>query len=179
MLKGKLISLRPVHDTDVEKLYDFHTDIQNRGDYYPRGIMSQPAFQKQFQENGFWGRDEGTLVIVNPADEIMGHIEFFKTINYLDEYELAYQIYDPEQRGKGVMTEAVNMMVRYLFESKRMNRIRLVIHPDNAASRRLAEKCGFQHEGTARGAWYNKGRHQDVEIYSILHDDVITTGSGI
>jgi RimJ/RimL family protein N-acetyltransferase len=105
---------------------------------------------------------------------MLGHIEFFKTVNYLDEFELSYQIYDTEQRGKGVMTEALHMMVQYLFETKQMNRIRLVIHPENAASRRLAEKCGFTHEGTARGAWYNKGRHNDVEIYSILHNDVIT-----
>ena len=175
MLKGTTITLRSVHESDLEQLYEFHTDISNRGEYYPQGFMSQPAFQKQFQENGFWGKDEGTLLVVNHSDEILGHIEFFKTVNYLDEYELAYQIYDGEQRGKGIMTEAVKMMTRYLFETKRMNRIRLVIHPGNAASRRLAEKCGYQHEGTARGAWYNKGRHQDVEIYSILHDDVITT----
>lgn len=75
------------------------------------------------------------------------------------------------------MTETVNLMVRYLFETSQMNRIRLVIHPDNAASRRLAEKCGFRHEGTARGAWYNKGQHNDVEIYSILHNDVISSNS--
>jgi RimJ/RimL family protein N-acetyltransferase len=176
MLKGKSITLRPVRDTDLEKLYDLHIDIQNRGEYFPRGILSQPAFQKGFQENGFWGKEEGMLLIVNSADQILGHIEFFKTVNYLDEFELSYQIYDTEQRGKGMMTEVVNMMVRYLFETKQMNRIRLVIHPDNAASRRLAEKCGFKHEGTARGAWYNKGRHNDVEIYSILHDAVIKVG---
>jgi len=175
MLTGKSITLRPVRDNDVEKLYDFHTNIQNRGDYFPRGILSQPTFQRQFQENGFWGKEEGMLLVVNPEDEILGHIEFFKTVNYLDEYELSYQLYDKKHYGKGVMTEAVNMLVQYLFETKRMNRIRLVIHPDNAASRRLAEKCGFTHEGTARGAWYNKGRHQDVEIYSILHDKVITS----
>ena len=173
MLKGKSVILRPVLDADLEKLYYFHTDIQNRGDYFPRGILSQPAFQKQFQDHGFWGKDDGMLLIVNSANEILGHIEFFKTVNYLDEYELSYQIYDTKQQRKGFMTEAVEMMVRYLFETKRMNRIRLVIHPANLASRRLAEKCGFYHEGTARGAWYNKGRHQDVEIYSILHDDVI------
>ena len=173
MLTGKTINLRPVRDTDLDKLYDFHIDIHNRGDFYPRGVMSQPGFQKHFQENGFWSKEEGTLILVDSADEIVGHIEFFKTVNYLDEYELSYQIYDSQQRGKGVMTEAVTLMVHYLFETKRMNRIRLVIHPDNAASRRLAEKCGFQHEGTARGAWYNNGCFHDVEIYAILHDDVI------
>jgi [ribosomal protein S5]-alanine N-acetyltransferase len=175
MLKGKSITLRPVRDTDLDQLYTYHTDIDNRGDFFPRGIQSQPAFRKQFEENGFWGKDDGMLVMISSNDEILGHIEFYKTVNYLDEYELSYQIYAPGQRGKGMMTESVNMLVRYLFETKRVNRIRLVIHPENIASRRLAEKSGFKHEGTARGAWYNKGTHHDVEIYSILHEDVINT----
>ncbi len=174
MLKGTSIMLRPVQEADIDPLYAFHVDIDNRGDFFPRGILSQPAFHKQFQETGFWSKEDGMLVMVSPQDEILGHIEFFKTVNYLDEYELSYQVYAPEQRGKGITTEAVQLLVRYLFETKRVNRIRLVIHPDNLASRRLAEKCGFRHEGTARGAWYNKGKHQDVEIYAILHDDVIT-----
>lgn len=173
MLKGRSISLRPVRENDLDPLYSFHLDIDNRGDYFPRGVLAQPDFRRQFQESGFWNKEEGMLLIVSPKDDILGHIEFFKTVNYLDEYELSYQVYAAEQRGKGVASEAVNLLVRYLFETKRVNRIRLVIHPDNLASRRLAEKCGFRHEGTARGAWYNKGRHQDVEIYAILHDDVI------
>jgi RimJ/RimL family protein N-acetyltransferase len=173
MLKGMSITLRPVRETDLDPLYAFHVDIDNRGEYFPRGILSQPAFRKQFHDTGFWEKDDGMLVMVTPQDEIVGHIEFFKTVNYLDEYELSYQVYAPERRGKGAASEAVTLLVRYLFESKRVNRIRLVIHPGNAASRRLAEKCGFKHEGTARGAWYHRGAHRDVEIYAILHDDVL------
>ncbi len=173
MLKGQTIILRPVHDTDIDLLYTYHTDISNRGGFFPRGIIAQPTFRNRFQEDGFWGKEDGMLVMVSPAGEILGHIEFFKTVNYLDEYELSYQVYASESWGKGITTEAVTLLVRYLFETKRMNRIRLVIHPGNMASRRVAEKCGFRHEGTARGAWYNNGRHHDVEIYAILHDDVI------
>ena len=173
MLKGNSITLRPVRDTDLDQLYAYHTDIDNRGDYFPRGIASQPVFRKRFQETGLWSKEEGMLVIVSPTDEILGHIEFFKTVNYLDEFELGYQVYAPEHRRKGIATEAVSLLVRYLFEAKQVNRLRLVIHPDNLASRRLAEKCGFRHEGTARGAWYHKGAHRDVEIYAILHDEVI------
>lgn len=175
MLHGKSIRLRPVRETDLDQLYTFHLDIDNRGDYFPRGVLAELAFQKQFHETGFWSKDDGMLVILTLKDEILGHIEFFKTVNYLDEYELSYHVYATEHRGKGIATEAVNLLVRYLFETKRVNRIRLVIHPNNLASRRLAEKCGFQHEGTARGAWYNKGKHQDVEIYAILHEDVIAS----
>lgn len=173
MLKGKSILLRPIRDADLDQLYAYHVDIDNRGEFFPRGILSQPAFRNQYQETGFWSKEEGMLVMVSPGNEILGHIEFFKTVNYLDEYELSYQIYAPDQRGKGMTTEAVSLLVRYLFETRQVNRIRLVIHPDNLASRRLAEKCGFKHEGTARGAWYHKGRHRDVEIYAILHDEVI------
>jgi RimJ/RimL family protein N-acetyltransferase len=173
MLNGKTMSLRPVHDTDVDQLYAHHLDIDNRGDFFPRGVVAQPTFRKRFQETGFWSKDEGMLVIVSPLAELLGHIEFYKTVNYLDEYELSYQVYAPEHRGQGVASEAVRLLVRYLFETKPVNRIRLVIHPNNKASRRLAEKCGFRHEGTARGAWYNRGAHHDVEIYAILHADVI------
>ncbi len=47
----------------------------------------------------------------------------------------------------------------------------LVIVPDNGASRRIADKCGFVLEGTARGAFFNDGRNQDVVVYSLLRTD--------
>ena len=173
MLKGQSITLRPILETDIDQLYAYHTDIANRGDYFPRGIVSETEFKKRYRESGNWGRDEGTLLIIDETGQTIGSIEFFKTVGYLDEYEIGYIIFSPEHRGKGATTEAVNLMVRYLFETKRMNRLRLIIHPDNAASRRVADKCGFRHEGTARGAWFNKGKHQDVEVYAVLRDEVL------
>jgi RimJ/RimL family protein N-acetyltransferase len=47
----------------------------------------------------------------------------------------------------------------------------LVIAIDNTASQRIAAKCGFTLEGTARGAFFNGGRSQDVLIYSRLRTD--------
>ena len=168
MLRGNLIQLRPVRRHDLDELYSRHVDIANRGNFFPTGVLSESAFQRKYQEDGFWGKDSGMLVIVGEDDRILGHIEFFKTVNYLDELELSYQIYEHEERGKGTITEAVNLMVQYLFGRLKVNRIRLVIHPDNGASRRVAEKCGFTHEGTARGAWYHQGKNHDVEVYAIL-----------
>src|SRR5688500_10485376 len=117
MLKGESVVLRPVRAADLDQLYAFHTDIDNRGEFFPRGIMSRASYDKQFQESSFWERDEGTLVIASLDDDILGHIEFFKTVYYLDEYELSYQVYSPEHRRKGVATQAVNLLVRYLFET--------------------------------------------------------------
>jgi len=167
MLKGELAVLRPVLETDLEILYACHQDLDNRGDYFPLGVMAEPVFRAKFQQSGFWQASEGMLLI-EVDGQIAGHIEFFQTVPYLDELELSYHIYSFEHSGKGLASEAVRLMSGYLFDRLKHNRIRLIIHPDNAASRRVAEKCGFAHEGTARGAWFHRGTNHDVEVYSLL-----------
>lgn len=172
MLRAKSITLRPVRRADVDALYARHIEIANRGLFFPLGILSESQFQRRFEENGFWSDGEGMLLIVNDAGCLVGHIEFFKTVSYLDELELSYQIYDQAERGQGFATDAVNLLTRYLFSRLKVNRVRLVIHPENQASRRVAEKCGFKHEGTARGAWYHQGKNHDVEIHAVLRHEI-------
>ena len=69
------------------------------------------------------------------------------------------------------MTEAVQLLTDYLFATKKVNRVHLVIVPENSGSRRIAQKCGFALEGTVRGAFFNDGRSQDVLLYALLRDD--------
>lgn len=171
MLQGRHVLLRPVRRSDLETLYAAHVDIANRGEYFPRGVRSEPAFHKEFEETGFWEREEGTLLITTSEGEVAGHIEFFVPVAYWDAFELSYQLYDNRFGVQGLTTEAVRLLVDYLFDTKKRHRIHLVIHPDNVASRRIAEKCGFILEGTARGAFFNHGRNHDVLIYSLLRDD--------
>ena len=53
MLHGDRITLRPIRETDLDDLYAAHVEIRNRGDFFPLGVMSEPAFRGQFAENGF------------------------------------------------------------------------------------------------------------------------------
>ena len=172
MLQGRLIHLRPVREPDLDAMYDAHVNIAERGPHFPLGVVSESAFRREFAENGFWQPDEGTLVIVAPEHgEIAGHIEFFKPVSYWDAFELSYQLYAERFAGRGYATEAVQLLVDYLFATKQRYRIHLVIVPENAASRQIAEKCGFVLEGTLRGAFFNSGRNQDVMLYSLLRTD--------
>ena len=171
MLHGDNVTLRPVRAADLDRLYRAHTDIANRGTYFPLGVRSEPDFQRDFAETGLWRREEGTLLILDKDDELAGHIEFFKPVNYWDAFELSYQLYDGRFAGRGYVTEAVRLMVDYLFATKKQHRIQLVIVPENGASRRIAEKCGFLLEGTVRGAFFNAGRSHDVVLYSLLSTD--------
>ena len=160
-----------MRESDLDALYDAHCDIRNRGAYFPLGVLSEPAFRRDFAEHGFWQKSEGMLLITALDGEVAGHIEFFRPVSYWDAFELSYQLYDDRHAGQGYVTEAVQLLVDYLFGAKKEHRIQLVIVPENAASRRIAEKCGFILEGTVRGAFFNEGRSQDVLLYSLLSTD--------
>ena len=75
MLEGRRVSLRPVREADLDRLYEAHTAIRSRGAFFPLGVMSEPAFRRDFAENGFWQKTEGMLLIVSAEGEIAGHIE--------------------------------------------------------------------------------------------------------
>ena len=109
MLAGRVITLRPVRESDLDRLYEAHFTIDNRGAYFPLGVMSEPAFKGQFAEHGFWQKTDGMLVLVTPEGEIAGHIEFFRPVSYWDAFELSYQLYDDRFAGKGYITEAVQL----------------------------------------------------------------------
>lgn len=171
MLVGRSVTLRQVREADLDALYDAHADIRNRGAYFPLGVLSQTAFRGAFGEHGFWQPTEGMLVLESPDGEIAGHIEFFRPVSYWDAFELSYLLYADRYAGRGLATEAVQLLVDYLFGAKKEHRIQLVIVAENQASRRIADKCGFVREGTARGAFFNDGHPQDVLLYSLLRTD--------
>ena len=176
MLKGKAITLRPVEEEDLPVLYEYSLDIENRGEFYPRGIETRTELRKQYEEHGAWTKDSGTLAIVdNESNKVVGTIVWFKTVDYLTELEIGYIMYDTSSRSKGGMTEAVKLLTGYLFDTRKFNRIRLCIATENGPSRRVAEKSGYKHEGTQRGAWWNQGRHYDMELYAVTRDDLSAT----
>jgi RimJ/RimL family protein N-acetyltransferase len=171
MLHGEKIHLRLVREADLDAAYAAHVAIADRGEHFPLGVMSEPAYRRAFAESGFWSAEEGTLLIHSPDGELAGHIEFFKPVSYWDAFELSYQLYGERFAGLGYATEAVQLLVDYLFATKKQHRIHLVIVPENTASRRIAEKCGFVLEGTVRGAFFNRGGNHDVLLYSLLRTD--------
>jgi [ribosomal protein S5]-alanine N-acetyltransferase len=173
MLRGSKVTLRPVRETDLDRLYDASLDLTSRGPYYPLAVRSEVALRKEFAEHGFWDadRDRGTLLIEDLEGQVCGEIDFFRPVAYWDAVELSYQLHDPAYGGRGYTTEAVQLLVDYLFAARRVERLQLAIVPENSASRRVAEKCGFREEGTARRAFFVGGRHHDLVLYSLLRDE--------
>jgi len=84
--------------------------------------------------------------------------------------EIGYSLL-PGERGKGYGTEAIEIMVDYLFLSRDIQRIQVQTDPRNIASQRLLAKAGFSKEGTLRKNFFMRGEWRDVYIYSILREE--------
>jgi RimJ/RimL family protein N-acetyltransferase len=74
----------------------------------------------------------------------------------------------PDERGKGYCTEAVMIMVDYLFLTKEMLCIQAITDTRNIASQKVLEKAGFTKEGTIRKRFFSRGEWRDGYLYSIL-----------
>jgi ribosomal-protein-alanine N-acetyltransferase len=173
MLNGKGITLRPVTEEDLPQLYAHILNVENRGEFYPRSIQTLTDLRKELGSTGFWSPEFGLLLLHdNENDKVVGQIVWFKTVQYMDELEIGYIMYEQTTRSRGGMTEALKLLTRYLFDTKPVNRVRLCIATDNGPSRRVAEKGGYQHEGTQRGSFWNRGRHHDMELYSFIRADL-------
>lgn len=78
-------------------------------------------------------------------------------------YSLAFDCW-----GKGIMTEAVEAVLVYGFDLLNLSIITATCYPDNPASAKVLEKCGFVYEGTLRQAQIRfDGKVQDFCCYSV------------
>jgi ribosomal-protein-alanine N-acetyltransferase len=159
-------------EADLEERYRRHADLSIRGEFYPLNLRSEATFRANFAKDGFWGSENGVMAVVDEEGSVVGTVGFEQVVGDVDEVNLAYLIY-PEYRGRGYVSEALRLFARYLFATRPgMNRARLDIHPDNANSIRVAERCGFTLEGRIREGWFNRGRWQDVLVYGLLRSEL-------
>lgn len=73
--------------------------------------------------------------------------------------------------GRGIMTEAVVLLVRFAFGTLRLHRVEASCLPSNQRSLRLLEKVGFTREGLARRYLCINGTWSDHLLYGLLADD--------
>ncbi|MEU9451423.1 GNAT family N-acetyltransferase [Streptomyces sp. NPDC048277] len=81
-------------------------------------------------------------------------------------------------RGRGIASEALRAVVRWALGDLRIPRLQLYVEPWNVASRRTAERVGFQREGVLR-SWQQVGEERrDMIMYSMLGADAREESGG-
>lgn len=82
---------------------------------------------------------------------------------------LGYWIGLPHAR-RGYMTSAVRLAVDFAFRHLGLHRVEASCLPHNRASIDLLQKCGFEHEGLARGYLKIAGEWRDHLLFARLCD---------
>lgn len=104
-------------------------------------------------------------------DRPIGVVGFFNSYTALDTVDVWYAICLPEERGKGYGSEAVQLLVDYVFSHRTVERVGATSDVENPASWRLLERLGFRREGTMRRALFHHGAWHDVAVYGLTREE--------
>ena len=85
--------------------------------------------------------------------------------------ELGASIGEPAYWGGGYGTDALLLLIEYLFEWLDLRRVMLGTMSCNARVLRQMEKVGFTLEARRRGLWYASGERYDEMVYGMLRDE--------
>lgn len=129
-----------------------------------KGLLKEYIEKYKSNENYRWA-------IINKKTGIcMGQIAFFmvNSTNHFAEIEYCIGV---KFQNKGYVTEAVNAILDFGFNTVEFNRIQISHRKSNLKSKRVIEKVGFVYEGNFREYFHNDVFKEDRLFYSLLKSE--------
>jgi ribosomal-protein-alanine N-acetyltransferase len=174
LIAGKRVFLRAPLKSDLKEVLALNlASLQlHRGLVYP---PTQPAEFASFLDSCRRANCVSCFVCRVADEAIVGSINLSQIYGggFRNAY-LGYFVGEPFA-GRGYMTEALQLMLRYAFEELRLHRLEANIQPGNVASLALVRRAGFAREGYSRRYLKIGGRWRDHERWAILAEDWIAS----
>lgn len=173
MIETKRLILKPYSFDFAEEFYvKFQNDRAYLEDYFSRTLSvtktleeTEFYFKKKIQS---FQNNEGFYfgIFLKDSDELIGHISVREIDWSVPKGELAYFIFS-DFSGHKYAYDALKAFRDFCINEKEMIRIFMKIAPDNIASKKVAEFCGFELEGLLRND-YRKRQEvlTDMLLYS-------------
>jgi len=173
-LETDRLRLRLFNENDVEDLYEMCSDdLVTKYLPFDTYISIDNAnerlefLKKEYEElitPPVWAIEE------KETGKVIGSINFIHVKEEHCYAEVGYLLH----RGfwnKGIMTEALNEVIKFGFERMGLNKISVDCDSRNVGSYRVMEKNGLIYEGTLRQQRFNKGEYVDIKVYSMLKEE--------
>jgi RimJ/RimL family protein N-acetyltransferase len=139
------------------------------------GLPSRPALEWVTRTwPGRWadGTGAGFAVLDATSAELLAGVDLHGVDAAAGTAEVGW-FCAPRARGRGVGTEAVQVLCRWAFRAVGLHRLTAQVEVGNWASRALAEKAGFTVEGVLRDAPAPGDRRADTWLASLLASDEV------
>jgi RimJ/RimL family protein N-acetyltransferase len=164
LLEGKNVNLRVAEKEDLSLALEWVNNHEYLGEFQFAPQMSRVELEREFEslppeEKMFFVEKKNGTKIGNIGHRPVGKAQ-----------EIGYNIL-PSERRKDYCSEAVKIMVDYLFLSKDIVRVQAHADTENVASHRVLEKAGFKKEGVVRKRNFIRGEWRDDCLFSILREE--------
>lgn len=137
--------------------------------FMPDGLTESGAVEWIKRATEWWPKGHPRFAIVDADDDhLLGQVGLAVNLQQLSA-EGYYWVVATE-RGRGVASRALGLVADWGF-AKGIERLFLLIHPENEASNRLAAKMGFVREGILRSYELVKDKRTDLVSWSLLPHD--------
>jgi len=178
LYQGKLVCLAPIdHEADPAIASRWTHDAEFMRLLQPDPVRPlSPAMVKKKYERIEKAAEEGKNLIyftirLLPDDLLIGFAQLYWVEWNNGAAMIQLGIGDPEWRGQGCGTEALQLLLRYAFAEMNLHRLSARIGEYNPAAIHLFEKAGFIQEVRRRQAIQRDGRRWDMLSYGILRPE--------
>ena len=158
--------LRPWQVSDVAAVVEAYQDPEIQR-WHVRSMTPDEALAWVTSWPERWRAETGAGWAVTRRGELVGRVGF-RAVNLAEgQAELAYWTV-PAARGQQVASRAVRAVSDWMFAEIGLHRLELSHSTRNPASCRVADKTGFEYEGTRRQqGWHADGWH-DMHLHARL-----------
>jgi diamine N-acetyltransferase len=167
MLEGQHINLRPWQAQDLPSLTSLRNDVVLQGQLLarPRGSTLE---QVQEWLEGFKNDPQSIfLVIADKTDVMLGFVQI-KHIDTLNRSaELGIGVLKAKT-GKGLGTEAIQLMADYLKKNWNLRKLTLQVRTDNQIAIAAYQKTGFSACGKYTDHVFIDGQWRDVTLMELF-----------
>jgi [ribosomal protein S5]-alanine N-acetyltransferase len=154
ILETSRLILRPFAADDLDRI----AELMANKDFmrFSMGPMTHEQTQRFVDKVIAWDRDglpSQFAMIVRSSGALAGYCGFFhQEVDGVNEIEIGYRL-QRDFWNRGLTTEAARAVRNHGFRDLKLERVISLIHPDNQASRRIAEKNGMilERETTFKG----------------------------
>lgn len=109
-------------------------------------------------------------ICLKDSETLIGNIALWRFDKPNHRAELGYVLH-PDFWGQGIMSEAMQAVIDFAFNTLKFHSLEANINPANLASRKLLESNGFVQEAYFRENYFFEGRFLDSVILSLLNPD--------
>ena len=157
----------------IEDCAEFTANSKQSAKFH-RNLVNPPkngADFKEFLTRNESEANESFLICRKSDDAIVGAINLSQIFRRVfQNCYLGYYLFE-KYTGKGLMTEAVALVLRYAFQNLKLHRVEANVQPENLPSIAVLQRNGFTREGFSRKYLKIGGKWRDHERFAIIKED--------